>query len=262
MTDTMLLRHRRQGCRRGDGATFAVRNPATGEHLYDVAHATAAGRRRRRSAAARAAFEDGRWQGMPARERARVLNRAAAHAGRPHRRIRPAGDPADRTHAPGDAGATAPAARVAGVLRRRRPDRRGHSPDFGAGHLNVVQRVPLGVAGLITPWNHPLLITMKKLSVALAAGNSLVIKPSELGPVVPLPLVKLLEDAGVPAGVVNVVPGLGATTGKALSEHPGLGKARLHRRDRNRACHRRQRGPVPDPGYRRARRQGPGARFR
>jgi NAD-dependent aldehyde dehydrogenases len=100
----------------------------------------------------------------------------------------------------------------------------GTSPDFGPGHLNVVQRVPLGVAGLITPWNHPLLITMKKVSVALAAGNSLVIKPSELGPVVPMELVLLLEAAGVPAGVVNIVPGLGPTTGKALSEHPGLAK--------------------------------------
>src|SRR5690606_39329999 len=75
----------------------------------------------------------------------------------------------------------------------------GSSPDFGADHLNVVRRVPLGVAGLITPWNHPLLISMKKVSVALAAGNSLVLKPSELGPAVPMELVLLLEEAGVPA---------------------------------------------------------------
>jgi acyl-CoA reductase-like NAD-dependent aldehyde dehydrogenase len=77
------------------------------------------------------------------------------------------------------------------------------------------------VAGLITPWNHPLLITMKKLAAALAAGNSLVVKPSELGPAVPLELARILEEAGVPPGVVNVVPGL-AEAGRALSEHPGL----------------------------------------
>src|SRR5215218_6936137 len=65
---------------------------------------------------------------------------------------------------------------------------------------------------------------MKKLSAALAAGNSLVIKPSELGPAVPLALVSLLEEAGVPGGVVNTVTGLGATTGRALSEHRGLAK--------------------------------------
>jgi acyl-CoA reductase-like NAD-dependent aldehyde dehydrogenase len=69
-----------------------------------------------------------------------------------------------------------------------------------------------------------LLITMKKLSSALAAGNSLVVKPSELGPAVPSALARLLEEAGVPAGVVNVVTGLGGTTGRFLSEHPGLAK--------------------------------------
>jgi acyl-CoA reductase-like NAD-dependent aldehyde dehydrogenase len=100
----------------------------------------------------------------------------------------------------------------------------GTSPDFGADHLNVVRRVPLGVVGLITPWNHPLLITMKKVAVALAAGNSLVLKPSELGPVVPGRLVMLLEDAGVPPGVLSFVPGLGRSTGKALTEHRGIAK--------------------------------------
>jgi acyl-CoA reductase-like NAD-dependent aldehyde dehydrogenase len=100
----------------------------------------------------------------------------------------------------------------------------GTVPDFGPGYLNVVHRVPLGVAGLITPWNHPLLITMKKLSAALAAGNSLVIKPSELGPAAPAALVGLLEEAGVPPGVVNMVTGFGGTTGRFLSEHRGLDK--------------------------------------
>src|SRR5690349_19195343 len=70
----------------------------------------------------------------------------------------------------------------------------------------------------------PLLITMKKVSAALAAGNSIVIKPSELGPAVPGELVTLLEEAGVPPGVVNFVPGLGRQTGKALSEHPQLAR--------------------------------------
>jgi acyl-CoA reductase-like NAD-dependent aldehyde dehydrogenase len=97
----------------------------------------------------------------------------------------------------------------------------GNLPQFGGSHLNVVTRRPVGVAGLITPWNHPLLITMKKLSAALAAGNSLVVKPSELGPAVPLELARILEEAGVPPGVVNVVPGLGEA-GRALSEHPGV----------------------------------------
>jgi phenylacetaldehyde dehydrogenase len=206
-----------------DGGVFDVHNPATGEHLYRVSHATPADVNAAVSAAD-AAFRDRRWRGMPARERARVLNRAAALL-------------ADRV----DEYARQETLQIGRTLREMRAQLRrlpewleyfaavaqtaeGTVPDFGDGHLNVVRRVPLGVAGLITPWNHPLLITMKKVSAALAAGNSLVIKPSELGPVVPLALALLLEEAGVPAGVVNVVPGLGPTTGKALSEHPGLAK--------------------------------------
>ena len=84
----------------------------------------------------------------------------------------------------------------------------GSMPDFGGGYINMVQRVPLGVVGLITPWNHPLLILMKKLAAALAAGNSVVIKPSEFAPVAALEVVRILEEAGLPEGVVNVVTGL------------------------------------------------------
>lgn len=206
-----------------DGGTFLVRNPSTGETIYEVAHATAVDVDHAVAEAHRA-FTDGRWRSISTRERARVLNRAAVMLAA---RI--------------DEYARIETLQIGRTLRemraqlRRVPEwleyfaavaqtQQGSSPDFGAGYLNVVQRVPLGVAGLITPWNHPLLITMKKVSVALAAGNSLVIKPSELGPVVPMELVRLLEEAGVPAGVVNIVPGLGSTTGKALSEHPGLAK--------------------------------------
>lgn len=223
MTETLHLHIGGKDVAASDGAVFAVANPATGEALYDVAHATASDVDAA-VAAARAAFDDRRWRGVPPRERARVLNRAA-------------GLLADRI----DAYARLETLQIGRPLREMRAQlarlpewleyfgavaqtAEGSVPDFGADHLNVVRRVPLGVAGLITPWNHPLLITMKKVSVALAAGNSLVVKPSELGPAVPLALVGLLEEAGVPAGVVNAVTGLGATTGRALSEHRGLDK--------------------------------------
>ncbi|MGC1214573.1 MAG: aldehyde dehydrogenase family protein [Micromonospora sp.] len=223
MAESLLLHINGKDVPASDGGTFAVRNPANGELLYEVAHATptdvdAA------VTAARAAFDDRRWRGIRARDRARILNRAAALL-------------AERT----DEYARLETQQIGRTLREMRAQLKrlpewleyfgavaqtseGVAPDFGHGHLNVVRRVPLGVAGLITPWNHPLLITMKKVAAALAAGNSLVIKPSELGPVVPRELAVLLEEAGVPAGVVNVVPGLGRTTGKALSEHGGLAK--------------------------------------
>jgi acyl-CoA reductase-like NAD-dependent aldehyde dehydrogenase len=223
MTELRLLHIDGADVAASDGGTFAVHSPTTGEHLFDVAHATGEDVDRA-VAAARRSFDDGRWRAMPAQERARILNRAAAllaeriddyarletlQIGRTLREMR-----AQLKRLPEWLEYFAAVARTS----------QGSSPDFGADHLNVVRRVPLGVAGLITPWNHPLLISMKKVSVALAAGNSLVLKPSELGPAVPMELVLLLEEAGVPAGVVNSIPGLGRTTGKALSEHPGLDK--------------------------------------
>lgn len=92
-------------------------------------------------------------------------------------------------------------------------------PTTGKLH-NWVDRIPLGVVAQITPFNHPLLIATKKIAPALAAGNSIVLKPSELTPVSSLMLGKLFEDAGLPPGVFNVVNGYGHDTGRALVEHP------------------------------------------
>lgn len=100
-------------------------------------------------------------------------------------------------------------------------------PPFGSGYLNYTRRVPLGVVGHITPWNHPLLILTKKIAPALAAGNTMVVKPSELAPITPLLLGEILQDAGVPDGVYNVVPGYGATAGLALASHPAIRKVDL-----------------------------------
>jgi phenylacetaldehyde dehydrogenase len=76
----------------------------------------------------------------------------------------------------------------------------------------------------ITPWNHPLLIAVKKLAPALAAGNSVVVKPSELAPLTVVQLAELCHDAGLPAGVFNCTPGLGAVAGQALAEHASIKK--------------------------------------
>ncbi|EPS31393.1 hypothetical protein PDE_06348 [Penicillium oxalicum 114-2] len=91
-------------------------------------------------------------------------------------------------------------------------------PTMGKLH-NFIDRVPLGVVVQITPFNHPLLIAVKKIAPALAAGNSVILKPSELTPLTSILLGKILAQAGIPAGVFSVLPGLGATTGKALVSH-------------------------------------------
>jgi betaine-aldehyde dehydrogenase len=90
---------------------------------------------------------------------------------------------------------------------------------------NVVSRIthePVGVCALITPWNYPLLQISWKLAPALAAGNTCVVKPSEVTPLSTVWLIRLIEEAGGPAGVVNLVLGTGAVTGAALVEHPGV----------------------------------------
>ncbi|MFA7437537.1 aldehyde dehydrogenase [Castellaniella sp.] len=100
----------------------------------------------------------------------------------------------------------------------------GTVPPFDGHFLNYTRRVPLGVVGLITPWNHPLLILTKKVAPALAAGNAMVIKPSELAPITPMLLGEIMAEAGVPDGVFNVVTGFGAGAGAALSQHKGISK--------------------------------------
>ncbi|WP_258127764.1 aldehyde dehydrogenase family protein [Achromobacter anxifer] len=93
-----------------------------------------------------------------------------------------------------------------------------------AGFLNYVQRAPIGVVGQIVPWNFPLMFTSWKLGPALAAGNTVVLKPSELTPLSTLRIAELMAMAGFPEGVVNVVPGYGHTAGQRLAEHPDVGK--------------------------------------
>lgn len=103
----------------------------------------------------------------------------------------------------------------------------GEVTPFGGPYLNYTRHVPLGVVGLITPWNHPLLILTKKLAPALAAGNTVVIKPSEFTPTTTIDLAKLCKEAGIPDGVVNVVPGFGPSAGRRVATHPSIQKVDL-----------------------------------
>ena len=90
--------------------------------------------------------------------------------------------------------------------------------------LNYVRREPIGVVASIIPWNFPLLMAAWKLGVALATGCTVVLKPAEQTPLSALYLAKLIQEAGFPPGVVNVVPGFGETAGQALATHPDIDK--------------------------------------
>lgn len=92
------------------------------------------------------------------------------------------------------------------------------------GFLNYVMREPIGVVGQIVPWNFPLMFTSWKLGPALASGNVVVMKPSEITPLSTLKIAALIKKAGFPDGVVNIVPGYGNTAGQRLAEHPDIGK--------------------------------------
>jgi len=100
----------------------------------------------------------------------------------------------------------------------------GYLPPVYPGFLNYVQREPIGVVGQIVPWNFPLMFTSWKMGPALAAGNAVVLKPSELTPLTTLRVAELMHEAGFPSGVVNIVPGYGHTAGARLASHPDVGK--------------------------------------
>ncbi len=122
-------------------------------------------------------------------------------------------------------------------------------------YVSMTSYEPLGVVAAITPWNSPLTMDAQKAAPALAAGNAVILKPSELTPQTSLALGRLCLEAGLPPGLLNVLPGSGAHTGAALVQHPGVRHDLLHRRHRHRARHRARRRRTHDPGLLRAGRQ-------
>jgi acyl-CoA reductase-like NAD-dependent aldehyde dehydrogenase len=93
-----------------------------------------------------------------------------------------------------------------------------------AGFLNYLLREPVGVVGQVVPWNFPLMFTSWKMAPALAAGNCIVLKPAEITPLSTLKIAELMSEAGMPDGVVNIVPGLGSVAGQTIAEHPLIAK--------------------------------------
>ncbi len=100
----------------------------------------------------------------------------------------------------------------------------GETIPVEAGFLNYTLREPVGVVGQVVPWNFPLMFTSWKMAPALAAGNTIVMKPAEITPLTSLKIAELMAHAGMPAGVVNVVPGLGNVAGQTIAEHEGIAK--------------------------------------
>ncbi len=204
------------------GSTIDVHNPHDGSLLASVAEAREADVDR----AVRAAQEAfGQWSAMPAMDRGRLLLRLAdaieANAAELARlESTDTGHPLKDTTVL-DVPRTAVTFRYFGGMADKF---QGSVPPVEQGFLNYVTREPVGVVGQIVPWNFPIMFTSWKLGPALAAGNTVVMKPSELVPLSTLRLCELIAEVGFGPGVVNVVPGFGHTAGARIAEHPDIAK--------------------------------------
>ncbi len=205
-----------------DGRTFDVVNPATDQVIAQVPSAGASDVDLA-VAAAQAAF-DGPWRTMPAVERGRALLRLAQVV-RDHAEelsqleSRNIGKPI--SSARWEIGAAAGVFEFYGGAANKY---HGETIPVAKPGLDLTLREPIGVVGLIVPWNFPLMMASWKLGPALAAGNTAILKPASWSPLTALRLGELAAEAGIPDGVLNVVTGPGAVAGQALASHPGVGK--------------------------------------
>ncbi|AEI41160.1 aldehyde dehydrogenase family protein [Paenibacillus mucilaginosus] len=206
------------------GRTFETPNPATGETLAVVSEGDAedidAAVR-----AARRAFDEGPWSRISAAERGRLMYKLAdlieenreelarletLDNGKPIRETRGADLPLAIEHLRYYAGWTTKLT--------------GQTIPVSGDYFNYTRHEPVGVVGQIIPWNFPLLMAMWKIGPALATGCTIVLKPAEQTPLSALYLAELIQEAGFPDGVVNIVPGFGETAGQALVNHPLVDK--------------------------------------
>ena len=204
-----------------DGDAFDVLDPVTNEAYVQAA----AGKKAdvdRAVAAARRAFAEGPWPRMKARERARVLHRIADEVGSRDRELAEletfdTGLPI--TQSLGQAQRAAENFRFFADLIVAQSDEAYKVP---GSQINYVNRKPIGVAGLITPWNVPFMLESWKLGPSLAAGCTVVLKPAEFTPLSASLWAGIFENAGLPQGVFNLVNGLGEEAGDALVKHPDV----------------------------------------
>ncbi|KAM8973914.1 mitochondrial 10-formyltetrahydrofolate dehydrogenase isoform 2-T2 [Pelodytes ibericus] len=211
-----------------DGKTYDTINPTDGSAICKVSYCSVADVDKA-VAAAKDAFENGEWGKMNARDRGRILYRVAdlmeehqeelatiealdsgavytlalkTHVGMSIQTFRYFAGWCDKIQ-----GSTIP-------INQARPNR----------NLTYTKKEPLGVCAIVIPWNYPLMMLAWKSAACLAAGNTLVLKPAQVTPLTALKFAELAVKAGVPKGVINILPGSGGLVGQRLSEHPDIRK--------------------------------------
>src|SRR5437588_2558395 len=196
--------------------------PATGEAIAQVPESTLEDVERA-VAAAREAYDDGRWSGLPHSARAAALEKLATlieshteeiaeleskDAGKPIKLARDSDIPfsADNLHF------------FAGAARHLSGTA---ASEYSGGHTSIIRREPIGVVASLAPWNYPFMMAAWKIGPALAAGNTVVLKPSVETPLTTLKLGEIAQEAGIPAGVLNIITS-GPGVAQALSTHSGV----------------------------------------
>ncbi|MEA3037563.1 MAG: phenylacetaldehyde dehydrogenase [Sphingomonadales bacterium] len=210
------------------GKTIPVYDPSTGKQIASVVDASDADVDRA-VAAARRAFDDGRWTGLPPARRERLIHKLAdlleAHI-EELAEIESIDNGKPRAASQGyDLPKCVDTLRYQAGFATKLTGDHVEPAAFPAGAVHAyVRREPVGVAAQIVPWNFPLMMAVQKIAPALAAGCTLVLKPAEQTPLSVLRFADLVAEAGIPAGVVNIVTGMGETAGDRLVRHPDVDK--------------------------------------
>ncbi len=207
-----------------DGQTFEIVNPATGRI---VATAPLGGKADvdRAVDAARKAFDDPKgWATWAAGKRGRTLSKYAALIKQHSEELAQLETANVGKPITGSRGEVIGASLVFDYYAGAANKIFGQTIPVSKPGLDMTLREPIGVVGLIVPWNFPILMASWKLGPALAAGNTCILKPASLSPLTAIRLGELALEAGIPAGVVNIVTGPGGSAGAAIAAHEGIGK--------------------------------------
>lgn len=206
-------------CDVADGSKLETTNPATGETIASFAHCGAADVDRA-VAAARRVFNEGTWSRAAPEYRKEILFKVANLIDQNNHELAVLESlDAGKTITDCLAETGEEASNYFRWYAELADKTFGKVANTGEDALALVVKEPVGVVGAVVPWNFPFLMTVWKIATALAAGCSIVVKPAEQTPLSAIKLAELLAEAGVPAGVVNILPGLGETAGQAIGLH-------------------------------------------
>ncbi|MFI5199396.1 MAG: aminobutyraldehyde dehydrogenase [Candidatus Limnocylindrales bacterium] len=206
-----------------DGAWLEVHNPATGELVGRVPAGTLADVDTA-VAAARSSFRDGRWRNMAMAERVTIMNRLGdvldEHADElAHLETLQTGT-AYKLRRDSDFAFASDNLRFFATQIRNLEGKA--AAEYSGAHTSMIRREPIGVCGQVAPWNYPMWMAIWKIGPALAAGNSVVLKPASATPLTTIRLAELAGEAGIPDGVLNVITGRGDVVGAAIAGHPDV----------------------------------------